>query len=249
LVLVAEGLIDPINASAPQDDSGQLIIVERTGTIRIIEDGELLDEPFLDLSAVVKIDFLEQGLLGLPFHPEYADNGRFFVFYEEYRTNGDHMIVEYAVSEDDPNVADPASGRVIMGVDNRFMNHNGGTITFGPDGYLYITLGDGGMAGDPHDHAQDPHTLLGTMLRIDVDNEGDEPYGIPADNPFAPGGREEAQVANQKAQTGEYKPERRPDTVCATRGSSASTARPVTCTSPMLDRCTGKRSTSFQRTK
>ena len=160
LVKVAGGLVDPINVAAPSDGSGRLFVVERGGTIRIIENGELLEEPFLDISNEVKTDFLEQGLLGLAFHPDYAENGRFFVFYSDYRTNGDHYVVEYTVS-DDPNVADDESGRVVLAVDDPFINHNGGTMVFGPDGYLYITIGDGGMAGDPYDNSQDLSNLLG----------------------------------------------------------------------------------------
>lgn len=209
LVQVAGGLVDPINVAAPYDGSGRLFVVERVGTIRIIENGEVLEEPFLDISNEVKIDFLEQGLLGLAFHPEYADNGRFFVFYSDYRTNGDHFIVEYNVS-DDPNVADPESGRVVLTVDDPFINHNGGTILFGPDGYLYITLGDGGMAGDPYDEAQDLSTLLGKILRIDVDVDPNvAPYGIPADNPFADAGVWQSGTANPVAQTGDYRPDAR----------------------------------------
>ncbi|MGI8964327.1 MAG: PQQ-dependent sugar dehydrogenase, partial [Thermomicrobiales bacterium] len=111
LVQVAEGLIDPVSVSSAHDGFGRLFVLERTGTIRIIADGELVEEPFLDISAEVKIDFLEQGLLGLAFHPDYTDNGRFFVYYIDYRTNGTQFVVEFAVSADDPNLADPESGR------------------------------------------------------------------------------------------------------------------------------------------
>lgn len=212
LVQIADGLIDPINIAHAPDDSGRLFVVERVGTIRIIQDGEVLEEPFLDISAEVKIDFLEQGLLGLAFHPEYADNGRFFVFYADYRTNGDLYVVEYGVS-DDENVADPESGRVVLTVDNPFINHNGGTLRFGPDGYLYITIGDGGMAGDPFDNAQDLGNLLGKILRIDVDVDpnGPAPYAIPEDNPFADAGVMQSGVANELAQTGDYRPDAQPE--------------------------------------
>lgn len=208
LVQVAGGLVDPINVAAPKDDSGRLFVVERVGTIRIVQDGELLDEPFLDISNLVKTDFLEQGLLGLAFHPDYANNGRFFVFYSEYTTNGNHMLVEYAVSDEDPNVADPDSGRVLLSLVDPFFNHNGGTIVFGPDGYLYVTIGDGGMAGDPLDNSQDLSSLFGKILRLDVDSD-QMPYGIPEDNPFADAGVWQANVANGPAQTGDYRPDAR----------------------------------------
>lgn len=210
LVQVAGGLVDPINVAAPSDDSGRLFVVERVGTIKIVENGEVLEEPFLDISALVKTDFLEQGLLGLAFHPDYANNGKFYVFYSEYTTNGNHTLVEYTVSADDPNVADPESGRLLLSLDDPFFNHNGGTIVFGPDGYLYVTIGDGGMAGDPYDNSQDLSNLFGKILRLDVDSE-QEPYGIPEDNPFADAGRWQAQVANGPAQTGDYHPDAQPE--------------------------------------
>ena len=175
LAPVAEGLIDPVNVTSANDGSGRLFVIERVGRIRIIQDGQLLPDPFLDIGEQVKTDFLEQGLLGVAFHPNYETNGRFFVFYSDYRTNGDHFLVEYAVSPNDPNVADPESGRVLMAIDDPYVNHNGGTILFGPDGNLYIAIGDGGLAGDPYDNAQNLENLLGKILRINVDNEGDAP--------------------------------------------------------------------------
>ena len=211
LVQIADGLIDPINVTGVPDGSGRLFVLERVGTIRIIQDGQLLEEPFLDISSQVKIDFLEQGLLGLAFHPDYANNGRFFVFYSEYNTNGDHFLVEYSVSEDDPNVADPESGRVILTVEDPYVNHNGGDILFGPDGYLYVTIGDGGLAGDPYENAQDISNLLGKILRLDVDTQSSQPYGIPEDNPFAPGGVGQSGVVTDPAQTGDYHPDARPE--------------------------------------
>jgi glucose/arabinose dehydrogenase len=208
LVLIADGLADPVNLASPNDGSGRLFVVERPGYIRVIENGELLDEPFLDIASVVKIDFLEQGLLGLAFHPEYADNGRFFVNYTDYRTNGDTFVVEFQVSADNANRADPDSARVLLTYDQPFINHNGGTILFGPDGYLYVAMGDGGLAGDPYRTAQDLSTLLGKILRIDVDNEGNHAYGIPEDNPFA-GRVLYSPFANQEARTGRYIPDAR----------------------------------------
>lgn len=168
LVQVAGGLADPVHVAAPHDGSGRLFIVERVGRIRIVQHDELLAAPFLDINALVRYDSLEQGLLGLAFHPNYAENGRFFVYYTDWRTNGDSFLVEYRVS-DDPNRADPASAKVLLTHDQPYVNHNGGTLQFGPDGYLYVAQGDGGLAGDPYGNAQDRSSLLGKLLRIDVD--------------------------------------------------------------------------------
>jgi glucose/arabinose dehydrogenase len=186
LVKIADGLADPVNVAAAGDDSGRLFVVERVGRIRVIDrDGNLLDEPFLDLTELVQSDYLEQGILGLAFHPDYKNNGRFYVNFTDFHTNGDTFVMEFRVSTDDPNVADRASGRLLMAFDQPYVNHNGGTIKFGPDGYLYIASGDGGGGGDPYDTAQDLSSLLGKLLRIDVEPAGGQPYGIPADNPFA----------------------------------------------------------------
>ncbi len=185
-VKVAEGLADPVNVAAPDDGTDRLFVVERVGRIRVIDaDGALLETPFLDLTQLVQNDYLEQGLLGLAFHPDYANNGLFYVNFTDYHTNGDTFVMEFQVSADDPDVAVRESGRLLLAVDQPYVNHNGGTIHFGPDGYLYIGMGDGGLGGDPYDHAQDLSSLLGKMLRIDVAATGDRPYGIPADNPYA----------------------------------------------------------------
>jgi glucose/arabinose dehydrogenase/plastocyanin len=187
LVQVATGLIDPINITNAGDDSGRLFVVERTGTIRIIKDGEVMADPFLDIGNDVKTDFLEQGLLGLAFHPDYENNGRFFVYFSSYIANGAVTLQEYTVSAENPDVANPESARTLFSFADPYVNHNGGTIKFGADGFLYISIGDGGLAGDPWDNAQDLSNVFGKILRIDVDS-GD-PYGIPADNPFADSGR------------------------------------------------------------
>jgi glucose/arabinose dehydrogenase/uncharacterized cupredoxin-like copper-binding protein len=208
LVQVATGLVDPINVANAGDGSGRLFVVERTGTIRIVLDGQIGEEPFLDLSATVKTDFLEQGLLGLAFHPDYANNGRFFVYYNDYLSNGGLTLAEYAVSADSPDVADDQSGRIIFQLADPYVNHNGGTITFGPDGYLYIAIGDGGLAGDPYDNAQDLSNLLGKILRIDVDSE-QQPYGIPEDNPFADAGK--VIPFGQVEEAGRYHPDGSPE--------------------------------------
>lgn len=176
----ADGFSSPVDIAHCGDD--RLFIVERAGTIRIVElDGTVLPGDFLDIADQVESGYQEQGLLGLAFHPNYATNGYFYVNYID--NDGNTVISRFSVSAGDPNLADPASELVIMNIDQPFVNHNGGCIKFGPDGYLYIGMGDGGSAGDPGDRAQNPELRLGKMLRIDVD--GALPFGIPADNPFA----------------------------------------------------------------
>jgi glucose/arabinose dehydrogenase len=207
LRLVADGFTSPIGIVAPSDGSGRLFVIDQIGLIRVVaSDGTLLAEPFLDLrSKIVPLmsAFDERGLLGLAFHPRYAQNGRFFVYYSAPLREGapsgfDHTsnISEFQVSGD-PNVADPASERILLQVDKPQFNHNGGTVAFGPDGFLYISLGDGGGADDVGlGHVEDwyeanaggngqdiQQNLLGSILRIDVDAAA--PYGIPSDNPFA----------------------------------------------------------------
>jgi glucose/arabinose dehydrogenase len=186
LVKVAGGLADPVNVAAPNDGSGRLFIVERVGRVRILErDGTLDEKPFIDLGDLIQTAYLEQGLLGLAFHPDYKNNGLFYVNFTDYHTNGDTFVMEFKVSANDPNQADRESGRLLLDIDQPYVNHNGGTIKFGPDGYLYVALGDGGMGGDPYNNAQNTSSLLGKLLRIDVTPQGDRPYTIPEDNPFA----------------------------------------------------------------
>lgn len=167
----------PVDLQA--DGSGRLFVIEKVGRIRIIEDGQLLETPFLDITDRVGGDGNEQGLLGFAFHPQYADNGRFFVNYTDRR--GDTVIARFQVTSD-PNLADPGSETQLLGVDQPFPNHNGGVLAFGPDGYLYAGLGDGGSQGDPNGNAQNTSVLLGKILRLDVDSS--DPYAVPADNPF-----------------------------------------------------------------
>ena len=182
--LRAERMVTGLSASlfmtqAPGDADSFFILEQNTARIRIYRDGTLLPTPFLDLDALVSSGG-ERGLLGLAFHPDYATNGWFFVNYTN--NSGDTVIARYTVSAD-PDVADPDSAETILNIDQPFSNHNGGMIAFGPnDGYLYIGMGDGGSGGDPQNNGQTRTTLLGKMLRIDVDNG--LPYTIPADNPF-----------------------------------------------------------------
>ena len=178
---VVSGLEQPTSVVSPDDGSGRLFVTQKTGLARVIENGELLDAPFLDLTEVVSLES-EQGLLGLAFHPDYAENGRLFVHYNE---GGDTVIAEFAVS-DDPNVVDAASEWVLLRIDQPYPNHKGGNLVFGPDGLLYIGMGDGGAGGDPEGRGQNLSTLLGKMLRIDVDTQAGngDPYAVPQDNPF-----------------------------------------------------------------
>jgi len=184
---VADGLTAPLYVTAPTGDA-RLFIVEQPGMVRIVEKGRLLDRPFLDISSRLRFGG-ERGLLSLAFHPNYARNGYFFVNYSE-KVNGATRIERYRVS-DDPNRADPASAQLILRVEQPYSNHNGGHILFGRDGMLYIAMGDGGAGGDPKGSGQDRTTLLGALLRIDI-NRG-VPYAIPPDNPFVgdAGGRDE----------------------------------------------------------
>ena len=174
----------PVDFQIPGDGSGRIFVVEQAGVINVFENRS---EPgpaaaFLDITDRVRDQGNEEGLLGLAFHPEFATNGYFFVDYtasDPRRT----VVARYSVDPNDSDRALPGSETVILEVAQPYGNHNAGQIVFGPDGYLYITLGDGGSAGDPQDNSQDPTTLLGSILRIDVD--GGSPYAIPPDNPFA----------------------------------------------------------------
>ena len=180
---VVEGLEQPLLVTAPADDP-RLFIVERPGRVRIVADGELLEQPFLDVDELTTTSG-EFGLLGLAFHPDYASNGRFFVHYSA-ADDGATQLAEYEVDADDPDVADAASGRVIFATPQPASNHNGGMVAFGADGMLYLALGDGGGSGD--ENAQDLDSPLGSLLRLDVDSGGDAGYEVPPDNPYADGG-------------------------------------------------------------
>lgn len=175
--IVAEGFEAPVFVAAPAGDN-RLFVVEQSGLIWIIEEGTVLERPFLDIRESVRHRG-EQGLLGLAFHPDYAINGRLFVNYTD--SSGDTRIVEFQVS-DDPDIAAEAA-RPILEIDQPAGNHNGGWIGFGPDGYLYIATGDGGGAGDRYGHGQNVDSLLAKILRIDID--AGNPYAIPPGNPWA----------------------------------------------------------------
>jgi glucose/arabinose dehydrogenase len=180
---VIKGLRDPVGLFHAQDGSGRLFIVEQGGTIRILKRGRLLKEPFLNIRDRV-ISGGEMGLLGLAFHPDFSRNGRLFVNYTS-RSGGLHTVISEFKISSRSNAADPKSERILLTIDQPYSNHNGGAIAFGPDGALYIGTGDGGAGNDPHGNGQNLTTLLGKILRIDVDKrEAVKPYGIPGDNPF-----------------------------------------------------------------
>ena len=178
---IANGFTRPTFVTNAGDGSDRLFVLEKPGRIRIIKDGATAGAPFLDLTPIVLSSGNEQGLLGLAFHPDYESNGRLFVAYTA--RDSANTVAEYRVSASNPDAADPASRKQLLAVPDQFANHNGGMLAFGKDGYLYISMGDGGSAGDPNGNAQNLDALLGKMLRIDV-NTGD-PYGIPPSNPFA----------------------------------------------------------------
>jgi len=175
---VASGLSSPVYVTSPADDP-RLFVVEQQGRIRIVESGQLVATPFLDISQRVSSGG-ERGMLSIAFHPQYRTNGFFFVYFTG--PSGEIRVERFTVSGN-ANVATPASAKVILTVPHPRSNHNGGLALFGPDGMLYLGPGDGGGAGDPDSNGQNTNTLLGALLRIDVDS-GD-PYSIPAGNPYA----------------------------------------------------------------
>jgi predicted lipoprotein with Yx(FWY)xxD motif len=198
--LVAEGLSAPIALIPTNDGTGRMLLADQAGLIHVLmPDGSMLGQPFLDLtSQIVPLDpnYDERGILGLAVHPAFANNGRFYVYYSAPlrpeappNWNTTSTIAEFLVSPNDPNVADPTSQRILLQIDKPQMNHNAGQIAFGPDGYLYIPIGDGGGANDTDEghtpnlgNGQDTSNLLGSILRIDINNGS--PYAIPPDNPF-----------------------------------------------------------------
>jgi glucose/arabinose dehydrogenase len=178
---VASGLDQPVYLTAPSADP-RLFIVEQPGRLRVVENGKLQRKPFLDITSKVRSGG-EQGFLSVAFHPQYRANGFLFVNYTDKK--GDTRIERYTVSSDS-SAADPRSAKLILTVDQRYSNHQGGLNLFGPDGMLYIGMGDGGSKGDPHGNGQNRRALLGKLLRINVDR-GD-PYSVSTANPFANGG-------------------------------------------------------------
>jgi glucose/arabinose dehydrogenase len=177
----------PLFLTPAGDGSGRLFVIEKKGVIRVFEDKQDVEESqvFLDISGRVSIRGNEEGLLGLAFHPKYAQNGLFYVHYSSSKNDEMGTLAEFKVNAEDSGKADPQSERILIEVRQPWRNHNGGMIAFGPDKFLYWALGDGGAAADPHGNGQNLETLLGSILRIDVDTrDGDLPYGIPKDNPF-----------------------------------------------------------------
>ncbi len=206
LVKVAGGFSDPINVANAGDGSGRIFVVERAGRIKVVnKDGSVQEEPFLDLTDInplgsdVQTGFVEQGLYAVAFHPNFKDNGYFYVHYASLPFNGDGVIVRFQVDSGSPNALTPErtneTAKVLMRIEQPWYNHNGGQIEFGPDGYLYVGSGDGGWEGDPYEAGQDLSTPLAKMLRIDVNVEDDSrPYKIPPDNPFADAAKERLMV-------------------------------------------------------
>lgn len=185
---IVSGLERPVGIANAGDASKRLFILEQPGVIRIVQNGMVLPEPFLDIRHQVDCCG-ERGLLGLAFHPDYVHRGYFYINYIDL--NGNTVIARFQVS-DDPNRADPGSEYKLLDVEQPFPNHNGGAVVFGPDGYLYLGLGDGGSAGDPLGNAQNTSVFLGKILRLDVSASAQEggspPYAIPPENPFVQGG-------------------------------------------------------------
>ncbi len=180
---VAKGLKAPLGLFHAGDGTGRLFIVEQRGTIRVWKKGRVAATPFLDLRDRVT-DGGEMGLLGLAFHPAFPQTGRFFVNYTS-RAGGLHTVISEFRAAEGSDTADARVERILLTIPQPYSNHNGGEIAFGPDGMLYIGMGDGGAGNDPHGNGQNLATLLGKMLRIDVDPaEGATAYGIPTDNPF-----------------------------------------------------------------
>ena len=185
----ASGFSAPVDIARAGDGSNRLYVVEQAGRVRIVQpDGRKNATPFLDISGII-LSGGEQGLLGLAFHPRYAQNGRFFVYYNRPAASGSEIaIARYTRSAANPEVADPASGVVLLTFAHpQFANHNGGRLAFGPDGYLYAGTGDGGGGGDPFKTGQNLMELRGKILRIDVDGPPAPglAYAIPISNPFS----------------------------------------------------------------
>jgi glucose/arabinose dehydrogenase len=179
---VAQGFHSPVLVTNAGDGTGRLFVVEQGGAIQVVQSGAVLPQPFIDLSAQVTHGGSEEGLLGLAFDPQYAQSGQFYVYFTD--PSGNTHVVRYHVSASDPNQADAGSAQELLRVQQPpYPNHKGGNIVFGPDGYLYVSLGDGGSQGDPNGNGQKRDTLLGKILRLDVSGGGNK-YSIPPTNPF-----------------------------------------------------------------
>ena len=186
LAPIIDGFATPVFVTHAGDDPNRLYVVEKAGRIQIVtlagDRGEMATEPFLDINDRVTTSGNEQGLLGLAFAPDYSESGYFFVNYSD--TSGDTVVARFQRSAANPDLADPAGEFVVLQIDQPARNHNGGMLLFGPDGYLYIGTGDGGGSGDRYANGQNPDSLLGKMLRIDVTSDPTQPYTIPEDNPW-----------------------------------------------------------------
>jgi glucose/arabinose dehydrogenase len=179
---VVDGLVAPLAVTHAGDGSGRIFVVEQRGQIRVVEDGQLRGDPFLNIGDRITSGG-ERGLLGLAFHPSFPDDPRLFVNYTDLQ--GDTVVSSFDVPSPNADRADPNSESVVLRFDQPFPNHNGGALAFGPDGFLYISSGDGGSGGDPNGNGQRLDTLLGKILRVDVDGDDiDGRYAIPPDNPF-----------------------------------------------------------------
>lgn len=191
----ALSFVRPVDLQPANDGTKRLFVLEQAGRIRVFDDRPDVDraDVFLDISAKVRDRHNEEGLLSLAFHPDYRNNRQFFVYYTASDPRRG-VLSRFQTRSDDPNAAMPDSEEVILEVEEPYGNHNGATVAFGPEGYLYLSLGDGGSANDPHRNGQNLSTLLASILRIDVDRTSDgKAYAIPADNPFVdrPGARGE----------------------------------------------------------
>lgn len=195
LETIAEGFSQPLYVDHAGDDSRRIFVVEKTGAIQIVLDGIRLEPAFLDIADRVNSSGFEQGLLGSAFPPDFAETGYFFVNYTDASNNT--VVSRFQVDPTNPNLADPDSEVEILYISQPAANHNGGGLKFGPDGYLWIGTGDGGGAGDRFEQGQDPTTLLGKMLRIDVTSDLDAPYLIPEDNPWLEGEFEGQEVRDE----------------------------------------------------
>lgn len=187
---VVGGVTQPVDIAGARDGTNRLFVVQQTGQVRVIRNQTLVATPFLDINTLV-LATGEQGLLGIAFHPQFASNRQFYVNYTR-KADGATVVARYLANAGGADTADPASGQVLLVIAQPYSNHNGGAVKFGPDGYLYIGMGDGGSSNDPESRAQDRTTLLGKMLRIDVD--AGSPYAIPAGNPWANGVNGRAEI-------------------------------------------------------